>query len=145
MEAWSSLQRCHLNPHVWDLPCVCFNSHGVLSPASSSGLQVRSCLQPSPRGGGECNSQTLETSFLEISSTLVYSPRGSRGPCSCATSIPCGSISYFPYGEALSYLHISVNVLPQFSLLQCQTVMRPPGLAHLAGVCSLLYLFALLP
>lgn len=108
------------------------------------GCCVCLCLQHSPRHRGECDFQTLETT-LEIPSSLLYSLWWSRAPCSCAITIPHGSSSHSPYGVALGYIFICINVLPVFSPLHYQAVMRPSGFAHLAGVCSLLYLLALLP
>lgn len=78
MEAGSSFRRCHLNPHVWELPYICLNSHRVLSPASSSGVRVRLCPQPSLRGRGECDSQTLETPLWKFHPPC-YSPWGVPG------------------------------------------------------------------
>lgn len=75
MEAWSSFQRCHLNPHVWDLPYVWFNSCRILSPASSPGVLL--CLQHSPRCKGEGDFQTLEATLWKFhppfSTALVVS------------------------------------------------------------------------
>lgn len=143
MEAWSSFQRCHLNPHVWDLPYIWFNSHRILSPASSPGVPCAFVPAAQPEAQGRGWLPNLGNHSLEILPTLLYSPWWSRAPCSCAITIPHGSISH--YGVVLSYIFISINVLPVFSPLQYQAVMRPSGFAHFAGVCSLLYLLALLP
>lgn len=69
------------------------------------------CLQPSPRGRGEYNSQTLKT----LLGDFIDSTWGSWEPCSCAILIFHISISYSLFGGALSCLHIAIKVLPLLS------------------------------
>jgi len=69
-----------MNSKVWDLPYFCINSHRVFSPASSSGVHACSCLQPSPRGRGEGDSQTLEAPLWKFHPPLATALGGLRDP-----------------------------------------------------------------
>lgn len=141
MEAWSSFQRCHMNPHVWDLPYVWYNSLTCIQPWGAMCF----CACSTARGTrGNVTSKPWKPLFGN-STHPPLQPWWSRAPCSCAITIPHGSISHSPYGVALSYIFISISILPVFSPLQYQAVLRPSGFAHLAGVCSLSCLLELLP
>lgn len=99
---------CHLRDAIWSHMCgTCHISHSHKALWCTPAL----CLQPSPRGRGECSSQTLETLFGD----LINSTWGSWEPCSCAILIFHVSISYSPYGGALSCLHIAIKDLPLLS------------------------------